>query len=108
MHCGGAKEALAELLSWLMGWPVPRPGAYRARGTAPHMQVLVCRPRGRLPPRLALSPYYPFKIEVIWACAVDSADCTLCDPDNAACMAVHTASEIFGYFTPSPSVRGCA
>ena len=49
-----------------------------------------------------------FKMAEIWLCAVFSASCTDWEPDKADCMAVHTAWEIFGYFTPKPSVRGCA
>ncbi len=44
----------------------------------------------------------------IWLCAVFNASGTDFEPDKAAWMAVHTAWEIFGYFTPRPSVRGCA
>ena len=98
-----------KLLSWRTEWPVPLP---RNSGLAvPDHTCLVSSLLSRrkvFPPWLAPSRYYPLRTEVIWPCAVASADCTLCDPDNAACMAVHTASEIFGYFTPNPNVRGCA
>ena len=53
-------------------------------------------------PDLGLSLYLAFQDRVDQLCAVARADCTVCDPDNAACMAVQTASEISGTSRPAP------